>query len=246
MADPSHPVARGTFVPIRRRCGRVPRAGVLLCLRWAIRRPGSDLAPQSTGYLPRNTFRCTLAADDDRLAGSGPRRAHRRHRGRDRPARPGPRPVDPRPVRDGPLPPRARRLGRQRRQADAPAARPARLRLDRRRPRGGPCPAPRRSSSATTSASSTTTSRTATASAAIDRRCGRSRRPAGDQRRRHAVQPVADRAPSPDRPRLLRRQGPAPDAPVRRDVPGAVRGPVHRHRDERVGRGHVGRRATST
>ena len=30
------------------------------------------------------------------------------------------------------------------------------------------------------------------------------------------------------------RDGPAPDAPVRRDLPGAVRGPVHRHRDERA------------
>ena len=74
----------------------------------------------------------------------------------------------------------------------------------------------------------------------------RPRHPAGDQHRRHAVQPVADRPPPADRPRLLGRQGPAPDAPVRRDVPRAVRGPVHRHRGERLERADDASTATST
>ena len=67
---------------------------------------------------------------------------------------------------------------------------------------------------------------------------GDPRRPAGDQHRRHAVQPVAHRAPPADRPRLPRPDRAAPDAPLRRDLPGAVRGPVPRHRDERVERPH--------
>ena len=94
--------------------------------------------------------------------------------------------------------------GASARQADAPAARPARLRLDHRRPPARRCPAPRRWSSATTSASSTTTSRTATSSAATAPTLWtRPRHPAGDQHRRHAVQPVADRPPPADRARLL-------------------------------------------
>ncbi len=66
--------------------------------------------------------------------------------------------------------------------------------------------------------------------------------PAGHQCRRHAVQPVAYRAASPDGARLFRRQGAPADAAVRRDLPRALRGPVHRYRHERVGRGDVGRR----
>ena len=120
--------------------------------------------------------------------------------------------------------------GASARQADAAAARPARLPLDRGRPPRGPCPAPRPSSWATTSASSTTTSRTATSSAATGRRSGPSTACPGDQHRRHAVHPVADRAPSADATsgsrdaKVLRA-----DAPVRRDLPRPVRGPVHRH-----------------
>ena len=114
---------------------------------------------------------------------------------------------------------------------------PARLRHRSPATTGARCRAPRPSSSATTSAWSTTTSRTATSSGATARRSGRVHGvPAGDQHRRHAVQPVADRPPPADRPRLLGREGPAADAPVRRDLPRAVRGPVPRHRDERVGR----------
>ena len=45
---------------------------------------------------------------------------------------------------------------------------------------------------------------------------------------------------------LLGRQGPAPDAPVRRDLPRAVRGPVPRHRGERLERADDRRAATST
>ena len=67
------------------------------------------------------------------------------------------------------------------------------------------------------------------------------RRAPGDQHRRPDLQPVAGRAPPPDRPRLQRHQGPAPDAPVRRDVRAAVRGPVPRHRDVGVGRADDGR-----
>ena len=65
---------------------------------------------------------------------------------------------------------------------------------------------------------------------------GGPRRRPGDQHRRHALQPVADGPPPPDRPRLQRREGPPPDAPVRRDLPRPVRGPVHRHRDDRARR----------
>ena len=46
-----------------------------------------------------------------------------------------------------------------------------------------------------------------------------------------ALHPEPDRPPPADRPRLQRPQGPAPDAPLRRDLPGPVRGPVHRHLD---------------
>ena len=62
------------------------------------------------------------------------------------------------------------------------------------------------------------------------------RDPPGDQHRRRRLRPVADRAPPADRARLLRHQGPAPDAPLRRDLPGALRGPVHRHLDRRARR----------
>ena len=145
-------------------------------------------------------------------------------------------------VRDGPLPPRARRR---------PASSGKRMRpllgllayaVDRRRPRSARCPAPRPSSSATTSASSTTTSRTAT-------------RSAGTGPTLWTVHGVPQAINTGDtlftlsrmalhrltRPRLLRRQGPAPDAPLRRDLPRAVRGPVHRHRDSRARRADVGR-----
>ena len=70
---------------------------------------------------------------------------------------------------------------------------------------------------------------------------GGPRRAPGDQHRRPDLQPQPRRAPPPDGPRLLRRQGPAPHAPLRRDVRGAVRGPVHRHRDVGVGRADDGR-----
>ena len=181
----------------------------------------------------RYTFRVHSAQDDDRDAGHRPRRPDRRHRGRDRPPRAGPRSVDPRAVRDGPLSPRTRRVGGVGRQADATAARPARLRqhhrrlpagaAGRRRGRAGPqlLARPRRHRGRRRRA-------TPPPDAVDD-----PRRPAGDQHRRHDVQPVAHRPPSADRPRLPRQHGPAPDAPLRRDLPGAVRGPVHRHRDER-------------
>ena len=67
------------------------------------------------------------------------------------------------------------------------------------------------------------------------------RRAPGDQHRRPDLQPVAGRAPPADGPRLQRRQGAPADAPVRRDVRAAVRGPVHRHRDVGVGRADDGR-----
>ena len=56
----------------------------------------------------------------------------------------------------------------------------------------------------------------------------------GDQHRRPHLQPVAGRAPPADRPRLPGPDGAPADAPVRRDLRRAVRGPVHRHRDVRA------------
>ncbi len=151
--------------------------------------------------------------------------------------------VDPRPVRDGPLPPRPRRQRRAR--AASGCGRCSGLlayAVHHRRRTSGPCPAPRRSSSATTSASSTTTSRTATRAAPPADAVDAPRRPPGDQHRRHHLRSLT--------PIALHRltdlgfsdeQGPAPHAPVRRDLPGPVRGPVHRHLDV-GGRGpHVGR-----
>ncbi len=133
--------------------------------RW--RRPSNRLPAA-------NMFRVHSARDDRCPARSRPRRAHRRHRGRDRPPRPGPRPVDARAVRDGPLPPRpstaparAAASGCARSSASSPTPRSPATTSAR-------CPGPRPSSWATTSASSTTTSRTATASAATGRPCGRS------------------------------------------------------------------------
>ena len=117
---------------------------------------------------------CTLGHDDDRSARHRSRRPHRRHGGRDRPAR---RAIATRrptgctrwSATTSPSTGRARRAasGCGRCSACSPTRRsPATT--------GARCPARRRSNSATTSASSTTTSRTATASAAIGRRCGRS------------------------------------------------------------------------
>ena len=212
----------------RRRCGRVPRAGVEPVL--GARSPRDRRSVPSTGYLQRTRFVYTRATMTATLPGDRPRRPHRRHRGRDRPPRPGSRSVDARAVRDGPLPPRAGRVRRVGRQADPAAPRPARLRQHHRRP---PARAAGRRGRGTG----------AQLQPRPRRHRGRRHRapppphpldgprhPAGDQHRRHAVQPVAHRPPPPDRPRLPGRQGAAPHAPVRRDLPGPVRGPVHRHR----------------
>ena len=61
------------------------------------------------------------------------------------------------------------------------------------------------------------------------------------QHRRHALHAVAHGAPPAVRPRLLGRQGAGPDAPLRRDVPRPVRGPVHGHLERRARRAAVGR-----
>ena len=96
-----------------------------------------------------------------------------------------------------------------------PAARPAGLCLDRRRPQQG---TPRRGSGRARSQLQPRPRRhrgrrhgaPPSTHAVVD-----PRHPAGDQRGRHAVQPVADRAPSTDRSRLLGRQGHPADASVR-------------------------------
>ena len=67
------------------------------------------------------------------------------------------------------------------------------------------------------------------------------RRAPGHQHRRHAVHAVADGAPPPVGPGLQRPEGARPHAPLRRDLPRAVRGPVPGHPGLRARRVDVGR-----
>ncbi len=225
----------------RRRCGRVPRAGVFLPSVG-----GSAGSHPQSGYLCGTRFMytahtmttaspeidlATLIADtEDEIV--------RLVRDRD--------PSTHGLVRDGPLPPGARRLRSIGWQAHATAARAARLRQHHRRAPARPAGRGGRGTRAQLLARPRRhrgrRRRASPSPHAVDD----PRHPPGDQHRRHAVQPVADRAPSADRPRLPRRHGPAPDAPLRRDVPGPVRGPVHRHRQERCERDDDRSTCTST
>ena len=184
---------------------------------------------------------CYVRVSCHRVDQHRPRPPHRRHRAGDarrHRARRGR--AHPRAVRHGPLPhgPRQRRTPRQ---AHAPAHRPARLPVHRRRPRQGAAgrggrgdgpqlqPRPRRHRGQRR--------RAPPPARAVDDR----RRAPGHQHRRRAVH-AQSHGPLPTRGgRLRRRAHPAPDAPLRRDLPGPVRGPVHGHLDLRARRVDVGR-----
>ena len=210
----------------------------------ATRSPADRCArPRSpTGYFWRTRLRRKpLHSQHDRLERPRPRRPPRRHRGGDPARRRRPRPVHDRRVRDDPLPPgldgstgprgkRMRPLLGLLAYASIAGEHTPRA-AGRRGGRAGPQlqPRPRRHRG-----------RRRRAAPPADAVVAPRRAP-GDQHRRPDLQPVAGRPPPADRPRVPRPDGPPAHAPVRRDVRDAVRGPVHRHRDVRLGRADDGR-----
>ena len=198
---PRWPAAPRDGASGRRRCGRVPApARTRVAPRVA---SPARVGPPSTGYLRGTRFVYTRSHDDHASHRHRPRRPHRRHRGGDRAPRRGPRPVD--------------RTACTRWSATTSGS------TGPGRPAASGCG--RSSASSPTPRSPASTARALPGAAAVelghnfslvhddieDGDVERRHRPtlwtvhgvpAGDQHRRHAVQPVADRAPPPDRSRL--------------------------------------------